>query len=55
MTSSSVDVLIIGAGPTGLELAIELSYHNVNYRIVDALPEPAPGGRALAVQVRYAY
>src|SRR5499426_2113819 len=45
-------VLIIGAGPTGLALAIWLTRLGVAVRIVDKAAEPGTTSRALAVQVR---
>jgi 2-polyprenyl-6-methoxyphenol hydroxylase-like FAD-dependent oxidoreductase len=45
-------VLIIGAGPTGLALALWLTRLGVAVRIVDKAPEPGTTSRALAVQVR---
>ena len=49
---SSIDVLIVGAGPTGLTLAAELSMFGVRFRIVDRAPTAAHESRALAVQAR---
>jgi 2-polyprenyl-6-methoxyphenol hydroxylase-like FAD-dependent oxidoreductase len=46
------DVLIIGAGPTGLVLALWLTRHGVRVRIVDKAPEPGQASRAVAVQSR---
>ena len=46
------DVLIIGAGPTGLVLALWLSKLGVKVRIVDKTAEPGTTSRALAVQAR---
>ena len=46
------DVLIIGAGPTGLVLALWLTKHGVKVRIVDKTAEPGTTSRALAVQAR---
>jgi len=51
-TPVTVDVLIIGAGPTGLVLAIELLRRGVSCRIVDINNGPAPHSRAVAVQAR---
>jgi 2-polyprenyl-6-methoxyphenol hydroxylase-like FAD-dependent oxidoreductase len=45
-------VLIVGAGPTGLTAAIELSRQGVAVRIVDKAPEASRTSRALAVQAR---
>jgi 2-polyprenyl-6-methoxyphenol hydroxylase-like FAD-dependent oxidoreductase len=47
-----VDVLIVGAGPTGLTLAAQLQTFDVRFRVVDRTPERAHESRALAVQAR---
>jgi 2-polyprenyl-6-methoxyphenol hydroxylase-like FAD-dependent oxidoreductase len=46
------DVLIIGAGPTGLVLALWLTKLGVKVRIIDKTEEPGTTSRALAVQAR---
>lgn len=46
------DVLIIGAGPTGLVLALWLAKLGVNVRIIDKTAEPGTTSRALAVHAR---
>ena len=46
------DVLIIGAGPTGLVLALWLTQLGAKVRIVDKTAEPGTTSRALAVQAR---
>jgi 2-polyprenyl-6-methoxyphenol hydroxylase-like FAD-dependent oxidoreductase len=46
------DVLIIGAGPTGLVLALWLTKLGVKVRIVDKTSERGTTSRALAVQAR---
>src|SRR3981081_3698863 len=46
------DVLIIGAGPTGLVVALWLTKLRVKVRIVDKPAEPGTTSRALAVQAR---
>ena len=46
------DVLIVGAGPTGLVLALWLRKLGVGVRIIDKTSEPGTTSRALAVQAR---
>lgn len=46
------EVLIIGAGPTGLVLALWLSKLGIKVRIIDKTAEPGTTSRALAVQAR---
>ncbi len=46
------DVLIVGAGPTGLTLGIQLARYGVPIRIVDWVPEPMRESRAVAIQRR---
>jgi 2-polyprenyl-6-methoxyphenol hydroxylase-like FAD-dependent oxidoreductase len=46
------DVLIIGAGPTGLVLALWLAKLGVTVRIIDKTAGPGTTSRALAVQAR---
>jgi 2-polyprenyl-6-methoxyphenol hydroxylase-like FAD-dependent oxidoreductase len=50
--SRETDVLIIGAGPTGLVLALWLTRLGVRVRIVDKTSEPGTTSRATAVQAR---
>jgi len=53
MTSAiDTDVLIVGAGPTGLMLANQLVRHGVRPMIIDRHPGPARETRALGVQAR---
>src|SRR5580693_8156388 len=46
------DVLIVGAGPTGLVLALWLTKLGVEVRIIDKTSEPGTTSRALAVHAR---
>jgi 2-polyprenyl-6-methoxyphenol hydroxylase-like FAD-dependent oxidoreductase len=45
-------VLIIGAGPTGLTLAIDLARRGISCRIVDAAETPRNGSRGKGIQPR---
>ena len=47
-----LDVLIVGAGPTGLTLACELLRRGVRCRIMDNADAPATTSRALGIQPR---
>jgi 2-polyprenyl-6-methoxyphenol hydroxylase-like FAD-dependent oxidoreductase len=49
---AQTEVLIIGAGPTGLVLALWLTKLGVYVRIIDKTAEPGTTSRALAVQAR---
>jgi 2-polyprenyl-6-methoxyphenol hydroxylase-like FAD-dependent oxidoreductase len=49
---SNTDVLIVGAGPTGLVLALWLTKQGVPVRILDKTAEPGTTSRALAVHAR---
>lgn len=48
----SEEILVVGAGPTGLALAIHLALHHVPVRVIDAAPGPATTSRALGLQSR---
>lgn len=47
-----VDVLVVGAGPTGLTLAAQLVAFGASVRVVDAKAGPVAESRALAIQPR---
>jgi 2-polyprenyl-6-methoxyphenol hydroxylase-like FAD-dependent oxidoreductase len=49
---TDVPVLIAGAGPTGLVLALWLTRSGVKVRLIDKVAEPGTTSRALAVQAR---
>ncbi len=48
----TTDVLIIGAGPTGLMLANQLNRFGINFIIADSKSSPTKQSRALAVSAR---
>jgi 2-polyprenyl-6-methoxyphenol hydroxylase-like FAD-dependent oxidoreductase len=52
MNHPSLDVLVVGAGPTGLTLACELIRHGLVCRVIDALAEPAIHSKAAVVHAR---
>jgi 2-polyprenyl-6-methoxyphenol hydroxylase-like FAD-dependent oxidoreductase len=51
-STNNTDVLIVGAGPTGLVLALWLTRLGVRVRIIDKTDGPGTTSRALAVQAR---
>ncbi|MDQ3737015.1 MAG: FAD-dependent monooxygenase, partial [Actinomycetota bacterium] len=46
---SETDVLVVGAGPTGLVMASELAARGVSGRIIDRAPVRSERSRALVV------
>lgn len=51
-TRHSTDVLIVGAGPTGTTLAIDLTRRGVAVRLIDKAPHSFGGSRAKGIQPR---
>ena len=49
---STEPVLIVGAGPTGLVLALRLARHGVAFRLIDKAAGPGLASRAMAVHAR---
>ena len=49
---ADAEVLVVGAGPTGLVLALWLTRLGVRVRIIDKTAEPGTTSRAVAVQAR---
>jgi 2-polyprenyl-6-methoxyphenol hydroxylase-like FAD-dependent oxidoreductase len=52
LSTGDPDVLIVGAGPTGLALACDLARRGVGHRIVERLGMPSTASRAKAIQPR---
>ncbi|MEV0740534.1 FAD-dependent monooxygenase [Streptomyces sp. NPDC050549] len=50
--TAPLDVLVVGAGPTGLALAAQLRTYGTTFRIVDRSLDRAHESRALAIQPR---
>ena len=48
----SVDVLIVGAGQTGLLLAAQLARYGIKPRIIDKNPQPSQTRKAIGVFAR---
>ncbi|KAI0013159.1 FAD binding domain-containing protein [Xylariaceae sp. FL0662B] len=46
------DVLIVGGGPTGTTLALELAVHGIPFRVIDKMERRSDKSRALVVQPR---
>jgi 2-polyprenyl-6-methoxyphenol hydroxylase-like FAD-dependent oxidoreductase len=51
-TMTETEVLIVGAGPTGLVLALWLARRGIRVRIIDKAAEPGMTSRALVVHAR---
>ena len=45
-------VLIVGAGPAGLTLALDLARRGIAFRLIDAAEAPFPGSRGKGIQPR---
>jgi len=45
-------VIIVGAGPTGLTLGIELARRSIAFRLIDAAESPPPGSKGKGIQPR---
>jgi 2-polyprenyl-6-methoxyphenol hydroxylase-like FAD-dependent oxidoreductase len=52
VAAEPVEVLIVGAGPTGLTMAAQLAAFGTGVRLIDRQPDPVHESRALAIQPR---
>ena len=52
MYESKVKVLIVGAGPTGLTLALDLARRRISFRLIEAATTPFEGSRGKGIQPR---
>ena len=52
MATATSPVLIVGAGPTGLNLALSLARRSVPFRVVSEAQGPGEHSRAMVVQAR---
>lgn len=52
MVDKQVDVLIVGAGPTGLTLALTLARYGISFEIIDRKTTPSNNSRAIGIQPR---
>jgi len=50
--NSHTDVLVVGAGPTGLTMACELARHGITPRIIDKAPVPSDKSKAFGIHAR---
>lgn len=48
----TIDVLIVGAGPSGLTMALECARYNLSFRIIDKASQASPYSKAIAIQAR---
>ncbi len=52
MQNGEIDVLVVGAGPTGLTMACELLRRGITCRILDKAAAPGMSSRAIGIQAR---
>src|SRR5947207_10031505 len=52
MTTTTTDVIIVGAGPTGLSLACQLTRYSIDYLVIEKEQGITPYSKALGVHAR---
>ena len=52
MGTTEIDVMVVGAGPTGLALAHELRRHGLRCRVIDQGEGPSIWSKAQAIHAR---
>jgi 2-polyprenyl-6-methoxyphenol hydroxylase-like FAD-dependent oxidoreductase len=52
MYENKAKLLIVGAGPTGLTLALDLARRRISFRLIDAATTPFEGSRGKGIQPR---
>ena len=52
VTTIKTNVIIVGAGPTGLSLACQFSRYGVDFVTIEKKPEVTPYSKALGVHAR---
>jgi 2-polyprenyl-6-methoxyphenol hydroxylase-like FAD-dependent oxidoreductase len=50
--NTETEVLIVGAGPSGLMMACQLAIHNIGFRIIDKKEFPTSNSGAMVIQAR---
>ena len=50
--NKNTEVLIVGAGPSGLMMACQLALHDIPFRIIDKKDHPTNHSGALIIQAR---
>ncbi|MEO8574547.1 MAG: FAD-dependent monooxygenase, partial [Pyrinomonadaceae bacterium] len=51
-TTTKTDVIVIGAGPTGLAIACQLIRYGIDFVIIDSKETTTPHSKAIGVQAR---
>ena len=52
MYETKIKILIVGAGPTGLTLAVDLARRRIPFRLIESATTPFEGSRGKGIQPR---